>query len=367
MRSVARLLVALCLATAVVAADPQLHVVYTFDPAAGLTPTGPLLQRRDGSFVVAAHRAHGAAVLVRVNPKGNGRVIHEFDEDGVEPQSMIETEDGRVLGVTAHGAIFALDPTDRVAMLGGLPGHGVGQCRAWLTERSHGGIFGVATSAGTAGTIFRLESDGTVVILHQLRGDGSEGASPIGPLVEFPDGYFYGAVSAGGAHGVGGLYRVTPDGEVAVVHSFDPRTEGATPAGGIALGPGKSGFGVLALSAKSYAGGAIYRWNQDGSFSIVHDFAGAEGSSPFGELMGVDAESLVSNGLLAGATRSSGPNGTGTVYLCDTRRATTSVIYAFRNTDSPLAGGLIQGRDGSFYGVTTGDDTAPAMMFRIGR
>jgi uncharacterized repeat protein (TIGR03803 family) len=337
-----------------------------------LRPSGSLLQRRDGSFVGTARGAGDAATLFTIDSDGRPHVFHAFARGTRAVGSLIEAEDGRVLGVTAGdggstaATIYALDAKNRVASLAAFDRYEAGgEPVAGLTEGSNGRFYGVTGGAGSAGSVFRLEADGTLVVVHAFPSNGSEGASPIGALVEFADGRFYGATARGGAHGAGAIFRVSPDGEASVVHSFDPRAEGSTPTGGIVAGPGGSFFGVLDLSAKPFASGAIYKVAADGTFAIVHDVARADGEDPAGELTPINDGSLLGSGMLVGVTRSGGPEAAGTVYRVDTRRQTLDVLHAFGAGEPSLAGGLIQAKDGALYGMTDGSPRSPSIVFRL--
>src|SRR5580658_301092 len=62
--------------------------------------------------------------------------------------------------------------------------------------------------------------------------DGANGADPcLGALVQGTDGNFYGTTSAGGAHGHGTVFRMTPAGALTTLHSFRS-TDGSHPYGG---------------------------------------------------------------------------------------------------------------------------------------
>ena len=351
------------------ARDDEFRILYTFDedPARaaveGVRTSGPLLQRRDGSFLGATRAGgkHGAGTLFTIDTAGKIRVLHSF-ATGTHPiGALIETEDGRVYGVTSAdgpGAIvYARGVDDRVTSVATFDRYAAGgDPVAGLTEVNDGSFYGVAGSGGDAGSVFRTSPKGDITVVHAFRNNGTEGAGPAGPLIEFADGSFYCAMAAGGTHGAGAIVRISTEGEVDVLHAFDPRTEGGTPTGGLVLGPNGSFFGVLAASAKPYASGAIYRVSASGDFAIVHDFTGADGARPIGELTSINAGTVPGNGWLVGVTRAGGMYGGGTLYRLDTKRGSVAVLHAFGDRDdasSPVAG-VIQAADGAVYGTTDG-------------
>jgi uncharacterized repeat protein (TIGR03803 family) len=81
--------------------------------------------------------------------------------------------------------------------------------------------------------------------------------------------------------------------------------------------------------------------------TIVYSFSGGDGSSPNGLVQGQD-------GNFYGTTQSGGPGGGGTVFEL-TPLFLLTTLYSFSNSlDEGFnpAAGLVQGRDGSFYGTT---------------
>ncbi len=58
----------------------------------------------------------------------------------------------------------------------------------------------------------------TFEVVHAL--GGPEGTSPRTPLVQGPDGNFYGTTASGGANDFGTIFRLSSAGVVTVLHSF---------------------------------------------------------------------------------------------------------------------------------------------------
>ncbi|MBZ5572199.1 MAG: hypothetical protein LAO09_10020 [Acidobacteriia bacterium] len=96
--------------------------------------------------------------------------------------------------------------------------------QAGVIFASDGNFYGTATAGGThnIGTLFKLTSRGTFTVIHTFR--LSDGSEPFG-LVEAADGMLYGtAIYGGGAcsmqYGCGTIFRVNPDGHVDILHAF---------------------------------------------------------------------------------------------------------------------------------------------------
>src|SRR2546422_11221230 len=83
--------------------------------------------------------------------------------------------------------------------------------------------------------------------LHSF--DGTDGASPIGGLVQATDGNFYGTTLQGGdtscspPYGCGTVFKITPGGTLTTLHSFH-LTDGADPWGGLVQATDGSFYGT---------------------------------------------------------------------------------------------------------------------------
>src|SRR5437667_3335955 len=96
-----------------------------------------------------------------------------------------------------------------------------------LVQGSDGNFYCVAAGGGSffIGTIFRMTPDGTVTTLYSF--SGPDGYWPQGRLVQGTDGNFYGSAPLGGAAfngdsgGGGTIFKMTPDGTLTTLVSFD--------------------------------------------------------------------------------------------------------------------------------------------------
>jgi uncharacterized repeat protein (TIGR03803 family) len=87
---------------------------------------------------------------------------------------------------------------------GSVPGAGV------ITD-AKGNLYGTTYTGGLSGlgTVFLLTPSGRERILHSFKG-GTDGASPASALVRDSKGILYGTTNAGGASGLGTIFRVVP-------------------------------------------------------------------------------------------------------------------------------------------------------------
>ena len=91
-----------------------------------------------------------------------------------------------------------------------------------LIQANDGNFYGVTSHGGSSnkGVLFRMTPDGVLTVLHNFTG-GSDGARPMGGLVQASDGNLYGTGKYGGKNGVGVLFRATLAGDVVPLHDFD--------------------------------------------------------------------------------------------------------------------------------------------------
>lgn len=289
-------------------------VVHSFDSnmsgSDGVTPGGGVLPLPDGSLlgVTALGGAHGDGVIYRIAQDGTETVVHDFDaaKDGTSPDvyRLLLASDGRVYGVAEFGG-----------------------------------------SPDFAGTIYRIDPDGSnFVVLHAFGAAGGP-LQPSSPLIEASDGMFYGTSFFGG-FGEGTVYRMTPGGEVTVLHAFAAgRREGSLPNAVVQATDG-------AFYGTSQFGGArddgtFYRIGKDGRFKLLHDFDASSGTPPTGAFV------QAADGAFFGAAFGDGPRGQGTIYRIESD-GTLTVMHAFGNEAGegrhPI--GLMQAPDGMFFGTT---------------
>jgi uncharacterized repeat protein (TIGR03803 family) len=181
---------------------------------------------------------------------------------------------------------------------------------AGLVRGNDGNLYGTTSSGGTnnLGTVFKISSNGALTRLCSF--NGTNGAAPYGALVQGADGSFYGTTYAGGASNWGTIFQITTNGTLTTLFSFtgtnDPY-QGANP--GAALVPAP-----------------------DGSFYSTAEYGGVTNASYDGQHFNA--------------------HGFGTVFQLSTN-GTVTVPAVFRNTNGAFpVGGLVLGRDGNFYGTT---------------
>jgi uncharacterized protein (TIGR03437 family) len=176
--------------------------------------------------------------------------------------------------------------------------------------------------------------------------DGSNGAGPAGGLIQATDGNYYGVTGGGGLSGDGTIYRLTPAGVLTTIYTF-ARSDGAYPGGGLIQGTDGNFYGVTS-GGGSTGYGTVFKVTPGGVLTTLHSFTMAEGYSPNAPLIqGTD-------GNFYGTTPEGGSGSLGSIFKITSAGAMT-VLYSFYFTGEsgrdPF-GGLVQGSDGNFYGVT---------------
>ena len=309
--------------------------------------------------------------------------------------ALIEGSDGAIYGATSNGGanggggtLFKITLAGEFTQLhsfGADEFDGDGPTGG-LVEGRDGNFYGVTASGGVntcpeipngvgnCGTAFRMTPEGNVTLLHSFGSDAKDGILPAGPLVEAADGNFYGATQIGGEFGAGALFRMTPAGEVTTVHSFGRVIEdGQAPAPGLLLARDGTIFGATVGGR-----GTVFQYNPaNGEFSVLFRFGATPGINDGNGAQGYLIEDT--DGSLIGVTINGGSvdiNG-GTLYRL-TRSGIHTVLFAFgpfqQNPSRPEAG-VIVGPDGAFYGATADNGTFGSVgarsgsgtLFRFGR
>src|SRR5437867_10336586 len=103
-----------------------------------------------------------------------------------------------------------------------------------LVQAGDGYFYGMTAGGGSlndGGTVFRMDAAGTLTTLHYFTCSSTEGCQPQAGLIHASDGNFYGTTSAGGPAGGGTVFRMDAAGTLTTLHSFACNsTEGCKPA-----------------------------------------------------------------------------------------------------------------------------------------
>jgi uncharacterized repeat protein (TIGR03803 family) len=309
-----------CIATAIASQAQTFTTLVNFDFTDGSGPNSDLVQGTDGNFygttlLGGAHNncTDGCGTVFEVTPSGTLTTLHSFDGmDGYMTTGLVQGTDGNFYGTTANGGAN-------------------NNC------------------ANGCGTVFKLTAKGALTTLHSF--DGTHGSGPYSGLVQGTDGNFYGTTSYGGANtsctnGCGTVFKITPNGALTTLHSFDG-TDGSNPNAALVQGTDGNFYGTTS-GGGAIGDGTVFRVTAKGVLTTLHSFDGTDGSNPTARLVqGADGE-------FYGTTETGGAGFDGTVFKI-TAKGALITLHGFDGTDGyfPYAG-LVQATDGNFYGTTQG-------------
>jgi uncharacterized repeat protein (TIGR03803 family) len=303
----------------------ELTTVYTFCSQGGCAdgsfPVSGLVLATDGDFYGTTQLggANGAGTVFKVTSTGILSTLHAFEwNDGAEPQgALVQASDGNFYGTTLYG--------------------GSGQCQ---------NQFGFG-----CGTVFRVTPSGKLTMLHSF--DLSDGAFPYGTLVQASDGNLYGTTQQGGPANGGTVFRVTTRGTLKTIYNFCSLVncaDGAGPIAPLVQGLDGSLYGAAAVRGAN-SNGTIFKITSEGKLTILHSFDGADGGGPTALVQATDGNfyGTTSEG---GDLTCNGSLGCGTFFKV-TPGGTLTTLHDFELTDGALPyGSPVQATNGVFYGTT---------------
>ncbi len=276
--------------------------------------------------------------------------------DGANPHSdLVRDSAGNLYGTTlaggtsGAGTVFKLDASGHQTVLHSFTGNPDGaQPTSGLVRDSAGNLYGTTQAGGTsgAGAVFKVDALGQETVLYSFRG-GLDGSTPRATPILDAAGNLYGTTYSGGRLGFGTVYKLDPSGVETVLHGFDVG-EGAYPQAGVIMDAAGNVYGTTLGCAYAACLGTVFKVDTLGNATVLHAFAGTDGSFTAGGLV-MDA-----TGSLYGTTGSGGASGAGTVFKLDAS-GNYSVLHDFTagaDGGVPLAR-LIMDAAGNLYGTTS--------------
>ena len=222
-------------------------------------------------------------------------------------------------GHYGNGVVFKLTPGGAYTTLhsfNGAAGDGYNPvCGVSLDAK--GNIYGVAAAGGTYGygVLFEITAGGAYSVLYNFAG-GSDGIMPYSPPV-FKGGSIYGTTETGGVYNYGTVYKFTPakgkkPAKETILHSFAGQPEGDEVWGGTLVFDKQGNIYGTTLGGGTFNMGTIYKLTPNGTMTVLYSFDDQpDGSSPYGGVVLDTVGNLYTTAAFGGNI--SGEYGGGTV------------------------------------------------------
>jgi uncharacterized repeat protein (TIGR03803 family) len=303
-----------------------LNVLYDFPGTDGIFPYSGVTLATDGDLygtTEAANPASAGTIFKIPASVGTPTLLYTFTggSDGGGPEvPPIQATDANFYGTTTLGGhqgpkcvgtqgcgtVYKLTPSGEFTTLHQFEYSDGENPIGPLVQGTDGSFYGMTFNGGSSryGVVFKMAPGGKVTVLHSFT-NGADGAGPSGGLIQASDGNFYGTTTTGGGadgRGSGTIFKITPDGALTTLHTFNGTSDGSVPGGGLVQATDSNFYGT-AGSGGTLGYGTIYSLTLAGSFSVLYNFDNTSGASPQGALV------QHTNGLLYGAAAVGGTGG----------------------------------------------------------
>jgi uncharacterized repeat protein (TIGR03803 family) len=231
---------------------------------------------------------------------------------------------GNVYGTAAYGAeggcelvgcgvVFEIDTAGRFRVLHSFTGQDGGIPFGGVILDAAGNLYGTTEFGGSSGlgVVFRIDVPKAFKVLYTFSG-GTDGANPAAGVTLGSKGNLYGTTSYGGADNAGTVYELDPEGNLTLLHTFTGGADGGTPAGGVFVDSKGNVYGTAEVGGSAESG-VLYEVNTAGTFAVLHNFTGAGGAGPAATPMGI-------GNYLYGATAAGGAANDGVIFKFQYRR-----------------------------------------------
>jgi uncharacterized repeat protein (TIGR03803 family) len=299
---------------------------------------------------------------------------------GVPPFTSFRVTQGVSFLQFTQGAATTVSAIEEWAAAGGRSASGVGHLCAWSTRLCAVLLLSTGMwSTATAQTFTSLVSF-----------NGTDGRLPVTRPVQGLDGNLYATMLSGGntncgvSQGCGEIYKITPNGALTVLYEFCAQTnciDGRSPSGELTLATDGNFYGTTLAGGASVNSvgpcggngcGTMFKSTPGGKLTTIYSFCSqsncADGDGPSPLVQATDGNFYGTTGG-GGHYGGSCGSGCGTVFKV-TPSGTLTTLYVFGvgncNIGCGSEGGLVQGNDGNFYGITTiGGGYGNGTVFKI--
>jgi uncharacterized repeat protein (TIGR03803 family) len=252
-----------------VRAEVTLTTLVTFDGTNGYLPEAGLVQAKDGNFygTLAYGGWYDDGLIYRMTPNGKCIILVTFDgENGSHPDGLIQGKEGNFYGATlqggpaGNGSVFKMTPDSKITTLAVFKDdlyYG-----PWgLVQGRDGNFYGQMSQiiSSTDGSTFKVTLDGKLTIpVTNGMPTGTDG------LLKAKDGSFYGTTfsdrgDGSSRFGFGTVYKTGHDGVRTTLVVFN-QTNGANPLGDLVQGRDGNIYGIT-TSGGAFNQGTVFRLN----------------------------------------------------------------------------------------------------------
>jgi uncharacterized repeat protein (TIGR03803 family) len=280
--------------------------------------------------------------------------------EGAHPFSdIVQGSDNMLYGTTVtgnnstdHDTIFKLNTDGSgFTVLKNFDSSTTGaNCYGGVISGSDGVLYGATYYGGTndIGTVFKMNEDGTGFVVLKNFDATTTGGRSYSRLLEV-DKVLYGTTYVGGSGDAGTVFKLNTDGTgFTVLKHFNNTTTGGHPTAGVIMGLDGSLYGT-AYHGGNFLSGTIFKLETDGSgFTVLkHLNVATTGGYPAGRLL------QGTNEALYGAASEGGSFDAGTLFTLATDGTGFTILRHFNTFPDgafPQAG-LIEGTEGKLYGT----------------
>jgi uncharacterized repeat protein (TIGR03803 family) len=323
--------------------------------------------------------ACGLLAASALSPSLRAQTLTEYGlpdvNNGLAFAAPVQARDGNLYGLMGNNTptIYVSTPTGSITTQ--FVGTGPGStyiCLTGMILGHDGNLYGTCdmSGAGTQDFAFRFTpgahgSPGTFTPFAVITPNGNNGPQSPSALVQASDGNFYGT-TGGGAGLFGSVFRITPAGVVTTLKTFTGPGGPYYPTGPLIQARDGKLYGTSQAGSTQCCGnGTIFSVTLAGKIHVFYNFADVGGIAipAGGVIQGTD-------GSFYGVSTSGGQYFDGAIYKVSSTRVLTDLHDVNPATDggtNPYYA-LVQATDGNFYGTLEGYESGgfgPGALFKI--
>lgn len=269
-----------------------------------------------------------------------------------------------VIGLALLASAFAqTTPAPKFTLLHSFQGTSGEYPLAGLILDSNGNVYGTTSEGGAhgSGVVFKVSPTGDEAELHSFKGGRDDGSFSIAGLVRDAEGNLYGTTVDGGEFGFGTIFKVEENGDESLLYSFGKSTkDGRYPSAGLLMDAKGNLYGTT-QEGGAFGFGTIFKV-EDGEETVLHSFAGnpSDGQYPVQGLI-EDAR-----GNLYGATELGGTFNDGTIFELAASGQERVIFSLTGNAGGNYPfGGVVRDSAGNFYSTAAYGSNEFGVVFKV--